>query len=170
MRLTLKDSIYQILFPLLAVGTVIIIFNITSLTFKKFIGILLAMFLISFIGGLIIYFLYLLIDKYQNGILDQIRKRFSGTKTRENIVMFNYDNIEVFGELTMNNMMQHQFNFHVPRKYIQKRHRKNVEFMKPSNVSGEECFQILSWLYINKRRLKILEDKLDAIVEINKQE
>ena len=168
MRLTLRESFYKMLFPLLAVGIVGIIFNINSLTFKKLIEILIALILVSSVGGVLIYTSYFLYDKYENGVLNRIIRKYNGTRSGENVVKFDYHNIEVFCIRTMNyKRMQNEFNFHVPRKYIQKRHRKDVDFMKPSNVSGEECFQIQSWLYITKRRLNILEDKLDVIVEIN---
>lgn len=168
MRVAFTAHLYKLLIPIWAAGTVFIILSITSLTFEKIIELLFAMILISMVGGLLIYFAYLIYDKYENGVLNRIMMRFNGLKTSESIVRFNYQNIEVICELSLNSRrMQNEFNFHVPRKYIQKRHRKNVEFMKPSNVSGEECFQIQSWLYITKRRLRFLESQLDSIVNIN---
>ncbi|HMU05117.1 MAG TPA: hypothetical protein PJ990_15900 [Saprospiraceae bacterium] len=154
MRLTLKDSFFRMLFPLIGVATVLIIFNLGDLTSKLFFEIFVIGLSISFLGGTFIYTLSFFYDKYEFFVIDKIQKRYQGEKLNLNTIKFTYKNIIVLFNRKENiRLAQNEFSFHVPRKYIPKQKREKMTFIKPSRVFHLECFQLRSWFYINEKKI-----------------
>lgn len=167
MHPSFKESFYRTFTPIAGISAAAVIFSMNTLTSKTFFEIVFLIIAISLVGGLFIYITSILFDKYERSILNRIKRRFKGNEVSIDIIKFKYKNLDVFCHRTNNyKFQQNQFTFHIPRKYVPKENRKSLK-IQPSNIGKEECFVLMSWFYVNEKRLKSLENLLNDISKFN---